>query len=278
VTVSRSLADIVTHHIEQNRTALPVFEGTSQQLYALLGEPDFELAMVQEVIQQDPVLTSALLRLANSSFFGGLEKITSASDAVMRLGARQVGNAAMMVGVKKQYHVRDAKLRALLEILWRHSVACGLGARWLCEQIKRPDLREEAFVAGLLHDIGKLFLLRVVDDLEASQAHFNPPMALVYELLKSMHATQGAALLRKWNLPEGYIHVVEHHHDVDFDDNDTLLVAIRLVDRACARIGLSLEPDPDLYLAASAEAQALRVSDLLTAELEIELEDAAELA
>jgi len=278
MTLKHSLADIVAAHIQKGRTALPVFAGTRQRLYALLRDEEFDLSEARAVIEQDAVLTSALLRLANSTFFGGLEKVTRASEAVMRLGAKQVANAVMMVGVKEQYKVRDNALRELLDVLWRHSIACALGSRWLCGRLKRQDLQEEAFVAGLLHDIGKLFLLRVVDDLKASQAGFNPSSALVYELMDSMHSRQGAALLRKWNLPETYIRVVEHHHDPDFEDHDTLLIAVRLVDQACARVGISLTPDPEINLAASSEAQALRVSDIQTAELEIELEDAAELS
>jgi len=102
--------------------------------------------------------------------------------------------------------------------------------------------------------------------------------ALVHELLASMHAEQGAALLRNWNIPEVYADVVARHHEMDFDDEDTLQIVVRLVDQACNKLGLGLEPDPECNVAASAEAQVLRVSDVLAAELEIKLEDALSLS
>ena len=109
-------------------------------------------------------------------------------------------------------------------------------------------------------------------------ASFQPTGPLILETLDQMHSAQGAALLEQWNLPESYCRVVREHHTADFDDNDTLLLVVRVVDIACRRGGVGLNSDPDAEVASSAEAQVLRVSDVLAAELEIAIEDALEVA
>lgn len=273
-----SIAEIVAAHVEANKTELPVFDGTTQRLQGMLQDSEVDVNEVAKLVTSDPVLVSALLRAANSTFFGGLEKVTSVQEALVRLGAKQVGNLVMLITQKKSYEIRDAALRPMVTQLWKHAVATAVGSQWLAQKLKRSDIANEAFVAGLLHDIGKLFLLRVVDDMKATNPKFQPEEALVRELLASMHAEQGAALLRNWNIPEVYAEVIARHHEMDFDDEDTLQIVVRLVDQACNKLGLGLEPDPECNVAASAEAQVLRVSDVLAAELEIKLEDALSLS
>lgn len=276
--MSRSIAEIVDQHIAAGKTTLPVFDGTTQRLQGMLQSGEFDMGAVEKLITGDPVLASATLRLANSSFFAGLEKITNVREAIVRLGVKQVSNLVTLVAQKKNYHIRDRALQPLVATLWRHSVGVAIGSQWLAGRLRRGDLTGEAFMAGMLHDIGKLLLLRVVDDLKEQNKTFQPSEALVLELLASLHNRHGHALMKQWNIPELYCDVVARHHDPDFEDGATLLVLVRLVDQACNKLGIGLEPQPDLDLASSAEAQVLRVDDVLAAELEIRLEDAAELA
>ncbi len=276
--MGRSITDIVSEHIAANRTQLPVFDGTSRRIQEMLESPEFDVSEIERLIASDPVIAAALLRVANSSFYGGLEKVTSPSEALLRLGAKQVAKLVMMVGQKQSYRLRDAKLAPLVDALWHHAVGCALGAEWLAKRLRRTDVAAEVFMASLLHDIGKLFLLRVLDDLKAANASFNPAEPLVRELMTSMHSEQGARLLESWNIPESFCTIARHHHDDEVDERNTALLLVRLVNVACNKLGIGLETGTDLDLAALEEAQILRVGDVLAAELEICLEDAAELA
>ena len=124
--------------------------------------------MREQVIRQDPTLTGELLRLSNSSFFGGIEKVVTVRDAVMRLGIKQVAELVILSGQKRYYQLKDPLLGSFVERLWRHAVGCGIGSDWLASKLRLGEVREEAFMAGLLHDVGKLLLLRVIDDHMAS--------------------------------------------------------------------------------------------------------------
>jgi len=271
--MARSFSEIVEAHIASGATKLPVFDGTALRMRELLAEPNLQIDRLVAEISNEPVLASAVLRLANSSFFGGLSQVKSVREAVLRLGLQQVARLALLVSQGEAYRVRWNELKPLLRALWAHAVACALGSQWLAQKIGRGDLASEAFLAGMLHDIGKLLVLRVVDDLRAQHAGFRPELELVREIMRSLHAAAGERLVRQWNIPEPYPTVVGHHHDSEVG-HDALLLIVRLVDQACKKTGFSVEPAPESDPAASEEAQALRVSDLVVAELEVQLENA----
>src|SRR5205823_4927742 len=86
--------------------------------------------------------------------------------------------------------------------LWKHACACAVGSKWLAERLGCRSIVQEAFMAGLLHDIGHLFLLKVLEDIHSSRKDLSLPETAVAEVLDSMHASQGESLLRHWNLPE----------------------------------------------------------------------------
>ncbi len=276
--MGRSFAELVDAHIEANRTQLPVFDGTAMDIQELMSSDAFDIGAVEDLILKDPVLSSAVLRLANSCFYGGLVPVTNLRDAIVRLGAQKMANLAVLVTQKSSYQVRAASLRPLVGGLWSHSVGCALGSQWLSGRLKRDDVAEHAFMAGMLHDIGKLLVLRVIDDLRQERPDFVPTGNLVREMLSRMHAERGAMLMRKWTIPDVYTHVVAHHHDADADESDVLLLIVRIVDRACNKLGVGIDPDPNANLAASAEAQILGMSEVLAAELETQLEDTPQLA
>jgi HD-like signal output (HDOD) protein len=192
--------------------------------------------------------------MANSSFFGGLARVGTIEAAVQRLGMRRLVEVALVCAQKAQYGSPDPLIAGYLDHLWRHALGCAFGARWLAERCGLAELAGEAFVAALLHDIGELLLLEVLD---------------------AMHAEQGARLIEAWNLPESYAHVARTHHRQPFDESiGTLCLLVRLADMAAIRAGLSLRSRSERpSLAGSAEAAALALGEVTLAELEIFLED-----
>jgi HD-like signal output (HDOD) protein len=276
--LSRSLTDIVSEAIQTGRARLPVFDAHAAEIREMLESGTFEIARLEAVIGRDPALSGAMLRASNSSFFGGLEKITTIRDAIMRLGAKRCSELATILSQKKNYRVQDPKLQIIAEKLWRHALGCALAGPWLAKRIAAPEIESKVGLAGLLHDVGKLLVLLVVDDLKQAQPNLQPTDEFVIAALRALHAEQGEFLLREWNLPDEYARIVRHHHDDDFDDSDLLLVVLRLVDQACNAQGIGIDPCPGLVIANTAEAQALRVPEIVLAELEVRLEDIDELA
>jgi HD-like signal output (HDOD) protein len=158
--------------------------------------------------------------------------------------------------------------------LWRHSVGCAIGANWLARQTGFQALAHETFIAGLLHDVGKLYILKVVDDMKASREIENlPPDTVIDELMQQMHTEQGYALMAQWNLPEKYCQVARDHHLAEFDGSNFLLVLVRLANQVCHKMGIGLIEDPSIVLLETPEAAQLQLSEMDLARLEVRLED-----
>jgi putative nucleotidyltransferase with HDIG domain len=263
--MSQSFASIVEAEIASGKTRLPVFEGTAAKLQQMLASPPDTTEPLERLLASDAVLASAVLRLANSSFYGGLSQVKTLRESLMRLGMDQLMRLALVVSQQQAYRVKT---------LWRHALAVAFGAQWVASRAGRGALANEAFLAGMVHDIGKLLVIRVVDDLRSARADFRPPPALLSEMLASLHTRSGAALARGWNLPDSYTRVIEAHHDPDPADDDALLNTIRLADLVANSLGFGLGPKLEDQLAATHEAQALGLSDIALAELELHVEDA----
>lgn len=265
---------MVEAQIATGKTKLPVFEGTAAKLQQIIANPPDSTEPLEQLLGSDAVAASAVLRLANSSFYGGLAQVKTIRESIMRLGMDQVTRLALVVSQQQAYRVKSKELQPVVSALWHHALATALGGQWLARKTGRGDMAGEAFLAGMVHDIGKLLVVRVMDDLRATRADFNPPPNLVDELLGSLHAKYGAVLAKQWNLPEAYARVIEHHHDPEPADGDTLLILVRLVDQAANALGFGVGNKPELQIAATHEAQVLRLDDILLAELEVHIEDA----
>jgi HD-like signal output (HDOD) protein len=158
--------------------------------------------------------------------------------------------------------------------LWRHSVGCAIGASWLARQTGFQALAHEAFIAGLLHDVGKLYVLKVIDDMKTSkEIESLPSDPVIDELMQQLHTEQGYGLTVQWNLPEKYCQVTRDHHLAELDGNDFVLVLVRLANQVCHKMGIGLIEDPSIVLLETAEATQLQLSEMDLARLEVRLED-----
>jgi HD-like signal output (HDOD) protein len=274
-----SLIDIMQEHLTSEQLQLPVFPPLALQLQNLLHRENANINQIAAMIAEDQAVASHLLRVANSAFFAGLSKVSTIKDAILRLGCQQVTSLVLLVTQQQQYRSQHKFLSMYIGSLWKHAASCAMGTKWLAERLGYRAMAQEAFLAGLLHDIGKLFLLKVLENIHtAGKYNLNLSKPVVSEVLESMHTLQGALLLEQWNLPELYCEVARTHHQEEYDANNAILAMVRLVNGACHKLGIGLQHDPTLVLAATTEAQTLEVPELLLAELEIMLEDAMELA
>ncbi|ORJ57087.1 HDOD domain-containing protein [Geothermobacter hydrogeniphilus] len=268
-----SLLAMVEQALAAEDLKLPVFNQTALQLQRALGKADFSVEKCSVLINRDQALASEILKEANSSFYGGLKKVVTINEAIVRLGAREVLRLTVQVTQRGLYRCRHKGLNLLMEKLWRHSLGCALGAYWLAKNTGYQVLMQEAFLGGLMHDIGQLFLLKVMEDICRVQPQVRLSEALVMEVLVSMHVEQGYRLMQHWGLPDEYADIVRYHHHPEPPIESSLLTLVMLADQACRKLGISLVHHPELVLATSREAQLLGVKETTLAQLEIALED-----
>jgi HD-like signal output (HDOD) protein len=274
MTDDRSLLDQALEFAQARKISLPVFSDVALKVQRATREERYDIAEIERAIESDPALVAEVLKAANSAFFGGLAEVATIRAAVLRLGLQRVANLVFMASEKSRYVVRAHALSSIMTALWHHASACAMAAEWIARKVRYPQLSETVFIGALVHDIGKLFLLRVLDEMAAVQ----PQRAavseeLVLEVLTRAHPEVGHRLLVSWHLPEVYQTIVRDHHVDAPDPSQVALQIVRMANYACAKVGASLHPDPSIVLGAMPEATVLGLSEIALAELEILLED-----
>jgi HD-like signal output (HDOD) protein len=276
---NRPFVDVIKEQLDSETLNLPMFHPIALKLQGLLAGKDFTIEQVVGLIIKDQALTSQILRLANSAFFSGLAKVTTITEAVVRLGAKEIANVAMLASQQNSYNSFTVpEFRAQSQMLWKHAFGSAIGARWLTEKTGYKQLAQEAFIAGLLHDIGNLLILKVMEGILLSEPQGRGVSnELMTEIMSAMHTDSGFQLMQKWNLPDLYCNIVRDHHKEQTDASNILLSMVRLVDSTCRKLGVGCAPEPTLMLAATFEAQAMGIKEILIAELEIMIEDAMDM-
>ncbi|MEJ2079524.1 MAG: HDOD domain-containing protein [Acidobacteriota bacterium] len=201
-----------------------------------------------EVISRDQTLTARILRIANSAFFQRLCEIKTVKHASTVLGNRKIRGiviAASLGGIL--YRSPQGRL------LWQHALGVGLAARELTGLLRVSVDAEEAFVAGLLHDIGKGLFDYQHPELfvqAASLASADPGLSTLdaeRQVLGIDHVEIGGKVAQAWNLPESIKSAIRFHHDPSASPAHPHLCAIVcLADRSCLRVGIGPINKPDL--------------------------------
>ncbi|TVO68854.1 HDOD domain-containing protein [Sedimenticola selenatireducens] len=196
------------------------------EIYKELESDTAGIERMIELIQTDPGLTARSLQLGNSAYYGSSKQITQVADAILRVGPFDLWALLISTEVKSLFFgIRPDLLD--MNIFWRHSLLTACACRKLAEQqgIGSPG---DLFIAGLIHDVGKLVFLQQMPieyaDVVASHTFGDDCSQLEERLLSVNHAEIGAKLFESWNFPERLIQLTAEHHSADADDPDVMLL------------------------------------------------------
>ncbi|MFW6005754.1 MAG: HDOD domain-containing protein, partial [Desulfonatronovibrionaceae bacterium] len=210
------------------------------EIVRVMNDPLSSAAHIAEVISRDTSLSSRMLRLVNSSFYSFMSRIDTLSRAVTIVGTVEITNLAMGISVISRF--RDIPEELVdMRGFWEHSIAAGVIARILATRTKHPGL-EQVFVGGLLHDLGRLVLIRHYPEICAAMFEYSTarPSALQdleKQVLGYHHASLGAGLLREWKIPASLQSMVGGHHDLLPEAADPALL-IHIADILSHALGL----------------------------------------
>lgn len=198
------------------------------------NDPESSVIDMKNVIEMDPALSARVLRCVNSSAYAPREKISNVQRAISYLGLRQIRNLALTASVADLFASDEAIGSYRRRSLWQHLVAVGVCSRLLAMRQKMPDF-EDAFIAGLLHDIGIVLedqylhehFRRVIDGLDEG-------MTLVEAERKQLgfdHAALGARIAESWRFSERVKAAIGYHHASDDYRGEEVLI-VRCVEVA----------------------------------------------
>ena len=186
------------------------------KINAVLNDPNSSFADIAEVIKSDVSLSARLMKIVNSAFYGYPAKIDTITHAVSIIGTWQLRDLALSTTILSAFKGVPEK-HISMDSFWRHSITCGIAARLIAIQKGDPN-PERLFLAGILHDIGRLILLENLPDkgkiiMEKFQSGHTELYKLEREILGFDHTDIGAALMDHWNLPKNLKEVIAYHHN-----------------------------------------------------------------
>ncbi len=204
--------------ITQTIINLPTLPTIVAKMVELIDDPKSSARSLSRLVRTDQVLTARILRLANSVYYGFPNPISSINLAIVVLGFDTIKNLGLSVAVISRF-TRASKEDELLDYtrFWEHSVGVAVASRMLARLHGFRAMESEAFVAGLVHDIGKVILsqfqtarysqalrLMIQENISLAQAE--------EKVFDVTHAEVGGWLAERWNLPESLVEAIKRHH------------------------------------------------------------------
>ncbi len=228
----------------QKSDLMPSLPDLVMKILNLLNDGGAELSEFEKLLRKDTTLVARMLRVVNSPFYGMARQITSIKEAVLVLGFRSLRGLVLAASTAPYLEQDFACYGFEGKGLWAHSLAVASGARTLAKYLgKGPETREETFVAGLLHDIGKILLSPYLSRL--GKDVFGQGISLIEAekaLLGIDHQEAGEKLATKWNLTPIVKEVVATHHSFPKPgENQETVSTVRLSNLFAHQLGLGKE-------------------------------------
>ncbi|OZV10398.1 hydrolase [Tissierella sp. P1] len=244
INVTKLTLEYIVNKVED----MKVLPEIINKIIVLTDDPDSTVHDMEEVILQDQVLTTKILRLANSAYYGYARKISTISQATVLLGFQAIKGIALASTVRT-YLTNELRGYSLEKNeLWSQSQTCAIVSRFIAKSIKYYN-PEEAYIAGLLRDIGKTILnqhmekeyMEVLLKMEKDNISF---LDAEKEVLGFGHAEIGEKIAEKWNLPKDLVEAIGYHHTPELAIINPLLVSIvHIADAITMMMGVGLGLD-----------------------------------
>ncbi|MDR3123881.1 MAG: HDOD domain-containing protein [Treponema sp.] len=225
-TLVKNIAELSATIVE-NVNSLPRFPENILAVQRLIEDPKADIAGIARGISMDPAITADLLKIVNSAQYMLVKKVDSIADAIKMVGLRGIKNLLYSYGTQKILGEESAEKKEL----WEHSYKTAFYAFNLVRNFhKDSGIIDDAYVGGILHDMGKIVFASVHPDLLKRIHDFcdqkGLPLATFEDLAAGMnHADIGALIAEKWNFPDSLINVIRCHHDpASAPEQDQVLV------------------------------------------------------
>ncbi len=224
------------------------------KIIELVEDPTSTAQDLHNIISNDPALCSRILKVVNSAFYGLPRQIGSINRAIVLLGLNAVKNIAIAASLTKLFRGGELCPNFSARDLWIHSIATAACAKLVCDEL-RLGLPDEAFLAGLIHDIGIMVEMQALRD-ELVQVFEQIPFddegcpgedmrEIEQRVFGTDHQAFGAGLCDTWKFPKSFTYVTGHHHNpIELPEGSRMLACIVYVaDRIAARAGFGFRAD-----------------------------------
>ncbi|MEE4254246.1 MAG: HDOD domain-containing protein [Desulfuromusa sp.] len=258
--------------IIKNMGELPASPIVATKLLELLRKPDLKIKELANAVSLDPVISARLLRIANSAFYQLVKQVSTVDRAIIVVGEDVLKNLALEYSLRstsKTFGVMERKM-------WEHSIGCAVASRMLADRLTDID-KDEAYLAGLQHHIGKVVMVnrdkdlykQVLQAVESGQGQLRD---IERGLFAYSHEVVGAALLDYWNYPKAIVEATLYHYNFDKlraekPEIFKLCAVLNLASDFCHRFGIGFAEATEIDLSLSRGALALESNPMIVEDL-----------
>jgi len=225
---------------------------------------------IAQLLKQDVSIASQLISVSNSAYFRGRTESTTVEHAITRLGLNTTKQYVRIICNRSLYASPKNNNKGWIEKLWKHSLSCGLAAQFTSEIIQQKQA-EEVFTMGLIHDIGKLFLLQIMGELDIDLGDDNMDdndRAELFTALSNNHGTFGATLLKRWGFSDLYQQIALFHDNPEnADPISRELLIVHFANLLAKSLGYSLGGDSAVEIEKAMSTNLLKIDSGKIAEI-----------
>jgi putative nucleotidyltransferase with HDIG domain len=240
-TVPQAVLDELHWRVAQGRVDLPLLPGVAMEVTNVAAQESTDARTIAELLRKDQAMAAHVLRVVSSPVYSGRTQIVSLQQAVARLGVQKIREIALAIA----FRVGVFKLKgfeAEITALFQHSVSAAMFAQEIARATRRNV--EDAFMCGLLHDVGRPVILQaLVHILQEQKVQVSP--AAVVAATAEIHAEVGGILADSWGLPEAVEMSIRHHHSLVPPDAHATSVRITALADEMARFAFEPERMPE---------------------------------
>lgn len=222
---ARAFENLLISNFDGHNLNMPPMPRALERVLAMLRDRKCNFDAVAQVIGEDQVIAAAVLRMTNSPLYRGLEKITALKPAITRLGSRALQTLMMHQALRSSTLTAKGGDPELSELVWRNSLAAAYIMRGLGTVMGADP--EDAFLVGLLHDIGNVIVLRMAQD-EMAAGRYRIDFKTFDHLCHECHQEFGELVAEEWKLPDRLESLIANHHVYPADDDPLRIERLQL--------------------------------------------------
>jgi HD-like signal output (HDOD) protein len=256
------LTEAIEKLLNSEEVILPILPEVGVEVQRLLADENSTFEMVAEKVGMEQGMSARILQVANSPLYAGLKRIRNLQQAVARLGMRQTRNLLQSVLAENLFRTESRSLARLMNQLWMHSLCTAHSNEQIALTLEIP-MSADYFMMGLLHDIGKLLVLHVLDTLLKAGQWRKEDLSeeVVKGLMSAYHHEYGLKLIHKWRYSASYEEVVALHNDDQTIETRSETVVVTYFSNLLTRkLGYSLVPYSEDLLGNKILARALNMT------------------